>query len=41
MSIKGFMEKGLKISLSVKGPYRPQSLQRDDEMGENRTPSCM
>lgn len=40
MGVEGFVEQVLKVSLPLKGPDCPQTLERDDEVGENGAPSC-
>lgn len=40
MCVEGLVEQVLKVTLPLKGPDCPQTLQGDDEMGENGAPSC-
>lgn len=40
VSVQGLVEERLKVSLPPKRPNRPQTLQWDDEVREDRAPSC-
>lgn len=38
--VQGLVEQHLEVRLPAERPDRPQALQRDDEVGEDRAASC-